>query len=186
MDRLLPWIRKSSFIWLGAVVLLGLAARQIGSGGGQPETSGVPVAERVVSEPKEYLVHVAGAVRRPGVYRIGGDGRVIQAIRLAGGPTGRANLDGVNLAAPVNDGQQIVVPAKPTQQELATAPGATKGRSACPAPPSSNWMSWTGSDRRSPPASSRGAIHTAAFNPSTSWGTFRASAMRVSSRCARI
>ena len=127
MERLLPWIRRSSLVWLAVVVLVGLAARRISSGGEQPKASSEPVAERVVSAPKEYLVHVAGAVRRPGVYRIGGDGRVIQAIRLAGGPTAGANLAGVNLAAPVNDGQQIVVPARPTRQELATASGATKG-----------------------------------------------------------
>lgn len=114
-------------MWLAVVVGVGLAARQIGSGGGQPQTASVPVAERVVSAPKEYLVHVAGAVRHPGVYRIGGDGRVIQAIRLAGGPTARANLNGVNLAAPVADGQQIVVPLKPTRQELAASHGVAQG-----------------------------------------------------------
>lgn len=127
MERLLPWIRRSSLVWLAVVVLVGLAARRISSGGEQPQASSEPVAERVVSAPKEYLVHVAGAVRRPGVYRIGGDGRVIQAIRLAGGPTAGANLAGVNLAAPVNDGQQIVVPTRPTPQQQAAAAGVASG-----------------------------------------------------------
>ena len=56
----------------------------------------------------EPIIHVAGEVRHPGVYRIGGDARVIQAIRLAGGPTPRANLQGLNMAAPVADGQQAM------------------------------------------------------------------------------
>ena len=42
---------------------------------------------------------------------------MIQAIRLAGGPTAAANLDGVNMAAPVIDGQQIVVPRKLSRQD---------------------------------------------------------------------
>ena len=63
------------------------------------------------------LVHVAGAVRRPGVYRVPAGGRVQDAIRCAGGATRKANLDAINLAAPVQDGVQIVVPG-------AAAPGA--------------------------------------------------------------
>ncbi len=114
MDRLIPWIRRTSWVSLALVLGAGLLAWRLTRSEGQPSTAAVPVAERVVSPPKQYLVHVGGAVRRPGVYRIGGDGRVIQAIRLAGGPTAGANLDGVNMAAPVQDGQQILVPRKVT------------------------------------------------------------------------
>ena len=55
-------------------------------------------------------VHVAGAVRRPDLYRLRDGSRVAAAIQKAGGPSPRAELSGVNLAAPVEDGQQIVVP----------------------------------------------------------------------------
>ena len=72
----------------------------------------------------EYFVHVAGAVRRPGVYRIGGDGSVLQAVRLAVGPTPAANLDAVNLAAPVQDGQHIVIPRA---SAAGGAPGSITG-----------------------------------------------------------
>ncbi len=82
-----------------------------GGGGGGTGTSTAGVVRRPVTTSMP-VVHVAGEVRHPGVYRIGGDSRVIQAIRLAGGPTGRANLQGLNLAAPVADGQQILVPAR--------------------------------------------------------------------------
>ena len=58
----------------------------------------------------EMYVHVAGAVRRPGLFRVTEGARVARAIERAGGPTSRAALTGVNLAARVQDGQQIVVP----------------------------------------------------------------------------
>jgi competence protein ComEA len=56
-------------------------------------------------------VHVAGAVRKPGLIRLPPGTRVATALERAGGPTRRADLTLVNLAARVQDGQQIVVPA---------------------------------------------------------------------------
>jgi len=128
MDRLRPWLRAHTAGYLLVAVALGVLAWRAaggGAGGAQP----VPEAEADVTavvrdEPTPYLVHVAGAVRRPGVYEIGGDGRIIQAIRLAGGPTGKADLTGVNLAAPVQDGQQIVVPARVAAPGGGTAPSS--------------------------------------------------------------
>ena len=58
------------------------------------------------------VVHVAGAVRRPGVYRLAAGARVDDAVRRAGGPTRRAELTAVNLAARVEDGRQVVVPVR--------------------------------------------------------------------------
>jgi competence protein ComEA len=71
-------------------------------------------------------VHVAGAVRRPGLYRLAGDRRVAAALERAGGPTEDADLDAVNLAAPVQDGQQIVVP-EPGAVPTAGAGGSGTG-----------------------------------------------------------
>ena len=80
------------------------------------------------------FVHVTGAVRRPGVYRVPGWARLDAAIRRAGGATARADLQGVNLAAKVADGQQVVVPARAAGGEpgvpatgAVTADGATSG-----------------------------------------------------------
>lgn len=56
------------------------------------------------------FVHVAGLVRRPGVYELPEGARVAEAIELAGGPKGKADLNVLNLAAPLVDGQQILVP----------------------------------------------------------------------------
>jgi competence protein ComEA len=58
------------------------------------------------------IVHVAGAVRAPGLYRIPADARVATAVQRAGGPSRQADLTQINLAARLQDGQQIVVPAR--------------------------------------------------------------------------
>ena len=122
MDRLIPWLRCSGWLYgLLALVLVLIACRFAG-GGGSGDGAAAP-ATRVTRRPDVpamTLVHVAGAVRRPGVYRMGGDSRVIQAVRMAGGPTGRADLSRLNLAAPVSDGQQVVIPVR-------AAPGSASG-----------------------------------------------------------
>jgi competence protein ComEA len=113
MDRLVPWLRRSGWAYLLLAVALGALAWRVAGrspAASQPESARpAVVAQR---PPTELLVHVAGAVRKPGVYRIAGDGRVIQAIRLAGGPTPVADLGLVNLAAPLQDGQQVLVPRR--------------------------------------------------------------------------
>jgi competence protein ComEA len=58
------------------------------------------------------LVHVAGAVRSPGVYRLREGERIQDAIRRAGGERAGADLNAINLAAKVADGQQVVVPRR--------------------------------------------------------------------------
>ena len=58
----------------------------------------------------DLVVHVAGAVRRPGVYRMPAGSRVDDAVRRAGGAAPRAQLEAINLAARLADGQQVVVP----------------------------------------------------------------------------
>jgi competence protein ComEA len=69
---------------------------------------------------------VAGAVRRPGLYRLPPGSRVADAIQQAGGARHKAALSLVNLAAPVVDGGQIVVPARgvptPTEGDSAATP----------------------------------------------------------------
>ena len=57
-------------------------------------------------------VHVAGAVRRPGLLRVASGARVAAAIARAGGPARAADLTAVNLAQPLEDGQQVIVPRR--------------------------------------------------------------------------
>jgi competence protein ComEA len=59
---------------------------------------------------QDVVVHVAGAVRRPGVYRLPAGSRVTDAVKRAGGFAAAANQDAINLAARLSDGQQVVVP----------------------------------------------------------------------------
>jgi competence protein ComEA len=75
-------------------------------------------------------VHVAGAVRRPGVYRLATGARVQDALRRAGGARPGADVNAINLAAKVADGQQVVVPERAARGAAAVA-GAT-GASAAP------------------------------------------------------
>jgi competence protein ComEA len=84
------------------------------------------------------FVHVVGAVRRPGVYRLPSWARLASALRRAGGPTRRADLQGVNLAAKVSDGQQVIVPARAGGAAAATASAAAPSGTSPAAPVSLN------------------------------------------------
>jgi competence protein ComEA len=120
MDRLLPWLRRSGWAYVVVAVVLALVAWRLGGGGGwwQPAAAAgaaTPTAPVAVTAPEDGpagLVHVAGAVRRPGVYEIGAGARVVEVIKEAGGPTRRADLAALNLAATLEDGQQVLVPER--------------------------------------------------------------------------
>jgi len=103
------------------------------SSGGADASGGVSVERPPAASP---VVHVAGAVRRTGVYRLPDGARVQDAVRRAGGATSEANLDGINLAAKVADGQQIVVPAEtPVAPAAGAAPAGGSGGETPPAGP---------------------------------------------------
>jgi competence protein ComEA len=83
--------------------------------GGATTTAGAPDAPSVSVAPARdgsATVHVVGAVRRPGVYRLRLGQRVEDAIRRAGGARDSTDLQAINLAAKIADGQQVVVPRR--------------------------------------------------------------------------
>jgi competence protein ComEA len=80
------------------------------------------------------IVHVAGAVRRPGVYSLEQGSRIHEAVREAGGATKRADLSALNLAATVQDGRQILVPERAGRGSAAAAATAAAAPSAAGTP----------------------------------------------------
>lgn len=110
-----------ALVLVPVVVLLTVAgSRLAGVGASQGPGTAAPLA-RVAGPARgaggagsgsRLVVHVVGAVRRAGLFRLPDGSRVADAVARAGGPTRRADLAGVNLAAPLVDGQQVVVPRR--------------------------------------------------------------------------
>lgn len=93
-----------------------------------PEAGVVSLAptevEGRVEAPEEWIVvHVAGRVVHPGLVRVEASARVGDVIRAAGGALADARLGEINLAAPVSDGGQVVVPG-PGNGRVGTDNGA--------------------------------------------------------------
>ncbi len=127
----MPELSRSQLLVYGAiaVAVLLVGARWIRSGDPEPETGAglsfaadaAPGGER---GSEDVVVHVAGAVRRPGVYRLPTGARVTDAVRRAGGLAGGAQEDSINLAAQLTDGQQVVVPGRGAMAATGTGEAA--------------------------------------------------------------
>lgn len=109
--------------------------------GGRAEASGPKSSPSGTSDPStsaaraepHVVVHVAGAVARPGLYRFSTGTRVGDAISRAGGARGDADLDALNLAEVLVDGRQVRVPRKgegPTAGLASGGSGGTAGASS--------------------------------------------------------
>jgi competence protein ComEA len=112
------------------VALLSVAgSRLAGVGASQGPSTVAPLANArsdggsvAADAAPRLVVHVVGAVRRAGLFRLPEGARVADALARAGGPTARADLSLVNLAAPLADGQRVLVPRRGPP---GSAPGAT-------------------------------------------------------------
>jgi competence protein ComEA len=95
----------------------------------RPAPPAVPPPVRVAANSSRsassarLFVNVVGAVRRPGLYRLRDGSRVADAVTRAGGPTPKAQIELVNLAARIADGEQIVVPRRGLASSSAAAAG---------------------------------------------------------------
>jgi competence protein ComEA len=108
------------------LALLTLAGRIALKGDGSAQPPAEPVKLAAADAPvRKVVVHVVGQVLKPGLYTLPEGSRVNDAINRAGGPKPRAALELVNLAAPVADGQQVIVPSK--QEAAQAASGAGSG-----------------------------------------------------------
>jgi competence protein ComEA len=132
----MPELSRSQVLVYGAVAvaLLLVGARAIRSEGGDgaapaaaASTSSSSGGFSVSSSGGDVVVDVAGAVRRPGVYRMPAGARVVDAIGRAGGPAGGAMLEGINRAARLADGQQVVVPERGPAGTAAVATASEDG-----------------------------------------------------------
>jgi competence protein ComEA len=134
MDNIpsLPVTRRRALA--GAVLLAALivVAAQYLRDAGAPKTP--PPAAIVAEKPAtaaspKLVVHVVGAVRRPGLYRLREGSRIADAVARAGGATRKADLSLINLAAPLSDGVQVVLPRR-VPVAASAAPGDTAGAGA--------------------------------------------------------
>src|SRR4051794_36679481 len=122
-------------LWaLGLLAVVVLGARYLGRGGDPPAPSAPPirVGETTGGGTSRVTVHVAGAVRRPGVYRLPARTRVVDAVHRAGGARRRADLSALNLAAKLEDGRQVVVPVRTPAGASAPAAATSGGAAAVP------------------------------------------------------
>ncbi len=115
---------------LAALAMLWLVSQHHTDAAAPPVSSAAPSdGEHLAIDRPELVVHVTGHVVSPGLHRLPADARVADAVDAAGGPTGQAHLDALNLARPLTDGEQLHVPsaedAPPAAGEDAT-PTATK------------------------------------------------------------
>jgi len=125
--------RHTAILLVVCIAVLALVGKRIAAQG----TARAPAAQAVaLTESRaaggadaapRLIVYVVGAVKHAGLVRLTEGARVADALERAGGPSRRADLTLVNLAAPVADGQQIVVPAR-------VAPGASGGATAAGSP----------------------------------------------------
>lgn len=136
----MPELSRTQVVVYGAiaVALLLVGARAIRSengGGGSfasaastsSSTAGSDAGFSLDGQAGDLIVDVAGAVQDPGVYRLPAGSRVDDAVRRAGGPTASAELEAVNRAARLVDGQQVVVPTRVPGGGAATAVGGEEG-----------------------------------------------------------
>ena len=117
--------RSTIVVWVLAAVLAVVAGARFFGDREQAPAARVRLGPKAERDEARIYVHVAGAVRRPGLMTMSAGSRVADALERAGGSGPRADLTAVNLAARLADGQQIVVPRAGAAAPTAGATAAT-------------------------------------------------------------
>lgn len=117
--------RRHALVVAGVLLLVVLLAGRLLGRGASAAPAAVERVERVSAARPPLVVHVVGAVRRPGLYRLRDGSRVADAVARAGGATSKADLALINLAAPAADGLQIVVPRRAPPAASGSGAGAS-------------------------------------------------------------
>jgi len=113
-------------------LLVVVGQRLLGSEESRATPAPVPVERdgSVRAEEVQLVVHVSGAVENPGLYRLPEGARVADAVRRAGGLKPRADMAVVNLAAPLVDGEHVVVARRPAPDDAGAGAEAPTGAPA--------------------------------------------------------
>lgn len=122
---LLGMILLGSIIYFMRLKQVGSESSILTSESSQKETEVLPLPEKKEKETKVLFIHVAGAVKSPGVYKLKENSRVFDAINAAGGYALNADLNALNLATPLTDGEKVYVP---TLGELPQAASSLPGK----------------------------------------------------------
>jgi competence protein ComEA len=120
---------------IAALVLVALSAWYLTQSRSSADAAPPPVPTIAIEDGAgsgggKVTVDVAGEVKEPGVYLLASGARVEEALERAGGPTRKADLTQINRAAKLEDGRQVLVPARPGRSARAAA--ATGGSGATP------------------------------------------------------
>lgn len=135
MPEMLVSRSRALAVVAAGLVLLVLAGRFVlgaGVASGAERGAEVVAAPVAAAPAPPVVVHVVGAVREPGLYRLARGQRVADAVARAGGATGGADLARINLAASVADGQQVVVPERASPDAAASGGASAGGPSSGP------------------------------------------------------
>ena len=134
----LTW-RRLAFCVGGLAVVVVLGLLQLRREEDKPVTAPTDGATAAIAVEERgggrLVIHVAGAVRRPGVYKLPSTARVADAVERAGGARRRADLGGLNLAAELEDGRQVLVPERAPAGGAAVADAGAAGAEPAPGQP---------------------------------------------------
>lgn len=135
----MPFKEKATYLAIGVLAIGGITYVGATNMKAPPKITfeNLPPTKDATQPPKptSLVVHVSGAVRRPGVYRLKPDARVHDAIREAGGAKPHADLTDWNLAARVQDGSPIYIAPRTAKTATKTSPIRGKPRSLGSIPP---------------------------------------------------